>query len=192
MTLARRARLAAGLAPEDFAKLVGTDPTTYLGWETGSRKPGATAVALLRLLEADPEFVLSTLRGMRPPRRTGTVLLVVDDEESRGALWNVSEEEGFDVAAASNGWEAIEYLKRNDVPCAIILDLVVPLVNGWQLLSWLRRQPEPLAACPVMTVSADPTHAEAAVKDGVVKHFPKPIDLTEVLGVIKQHCKTAA
>lgn len=183
--------MAAGLAPAEFAKMVGTDASTYLSWETGSKKPGRTAIALMRLIEADPEFVFKTLRR-RTTRPQGNVLIVVDDEDSRGALWDVCEEEGFEVSTVSNGWEAIEHLKRNDVPCAIVLDITVPLINGWQLMSWLRQQVEPLSATPVITVSGDPAHADAAVKDGVVRHFSRPLDVSKILEEIKHHCKSAA
>lgn len=192
MTLARRARLASGLAPTEFAKLIGADPSTYLSWETGNKKPTRTAVALMRLIEADPEFCFKTLRRTRTNRQSGTVLIVVDDEEARSALWDVCEDEGYDVATVSNGWEAIEHLKRNDPPCAIVLDVTLPLINGWQLMSWLRQQSEPLAGTPVITLSADPTHAQAAGQSGVVRHFEKPIDVSKILEEIKSHCKTAA
>ncbi len=192
MTLARRARLAAGLSPDELAELIGVEPALYLSWENGGRRPGPLASSLLRLIEADPEFCSRTLRRTGPASVTGTILIVVDHEEARAAFWELCEEEGLEVVAVSNGWQAIEHLKSSEVvPCAIVLDVTVPVINGWQLMSWLRHQDEPLSGVPLITLSADPGHAEVALRDGVARHFSKPLDFSAILAEVKQHCRAA-
>jgi CheY-like chemotaxis protein/DNA-binding XRE family transcriptional regulator len=193
MSLAKRARLATGLSLELFAKFIGADLETYKAWESGTAKPSRTVLTLLRLIEADPTFCLTTLRQTKSKLPAGTILLVVANDEARSTLWDVCNEEGFDVEAVVDGREAIEWLKGNDTPCAIVVDVTIPLINGWQLLSWLRQQQERLACCPVITMSSDPMHSEHAAKEhGVARHFAKPIDVQQILDTIREHCKSAA
>jgi len=44
---------------------------------------------------------------------------------------------GYAVADASNGVEALEYLRADKPAAAIILDLIMPVMDGWEfLLAW--------------------------------------------------------
>jgi CheY-like chemotaxis protein len=62
-----------------------------------------------------------------------TILVVEDEEESRQALMQLLELEGFKVVGASNGAEAMDYLSVAKLPCLIILDLLMPVMSGRQL-----------------------------------------------------------
>jgi CheY-like chemotaxis protein len=62
-----------------------------------------------------------------------TILVVEDEEESRQALMQLLELEGFKVVGASNGAEAMDYLSVAELPCLIILDLPMPVMSGRQL-----------------------------------------------------------
>ncbi|MGZ6253478.1 MAG: response regulator [Candidatus Binataceae bacterium] len=85
--------------------------------------------------------------------RTHTILVVEDEEESRQALMQILELEGFSTVGASNGAEAMDYLHTSSRPCLIVLDLNMPVMNGRQLRAALR-QVEELATIPVVVVSA--------------------------------------
>lgn len=45
------------LTQVDFAKILGTDVTTYARWETGKRPLGTANSRLLYLIEMDPEIL---------------------------------------------------------------------------------------------------------------------------------------
>jgi two-component system, OmpR family, response regulator CpxR len=53
-------------------------------------------------------------------------------EESRQVLMQILELEGFKAVGACNGVEAMDYLHTSDLPCLIILDLLMPVMNGTQ------------------------------------------------------------
>jgi two-component system, OmpR family, response regulator CpxR len=86
------------------------------------------------------------------PARTGAVILVVeDDAEIRDLLREVLEDEGFVVAAAEHGREALDALEAGVQPALILVDLMMPVMNGWELLDVLR---EKFPTIPVTVVSA--------------------------------------
>jgi CheY-like chemotaxis protein len=109
------------------------------------------------------------------------VLIVEDDPEIRAALEELIVGEGYDVALASNGAEAISLLEQEDErPCAVLVDLVMPGVVGQELLEYLRGD-EDLCQIPVAIVSASPQLAP----EGYLV-FKKPLELPPLLDFVKQ------
>jgi CheY-like chemotaxis protein len=82
----------------------------------------------------------------------GPILVVEDDEIIRESMREVFELEGFDVVTASNGREALEVVRNGARPCAVVLDLFMPVMDGWQFLAEIERDGE-LADLPVTVVS---------------------------------------
>ena len=75
------------------------------------------------------------------------ILLVEDDHALRETLSDVLSEEGYQVACASNGLEALDRLSRDSLPHLILLDLVMPVMDGWAFRDAQRNRPE-LAGMP--------------------------------------------
>ncbi len=46
----------------EFAKMIGVKVSTLRNWEQGRRHPEGPALALLKLVEADPDYVAEILR----------------------------------------------------------------------------------------------------------------------------------
>src|SRR5437868_11724547 len=66
-----------------------------------------------------------------PPTAHRPILIVDDDESIRTSLADVLGDEGYVVATAADGLEALEYLRHSTlVPCLILLDLWMPRLNG--------------------------------------------------------------
>ena len=61
------------------------------------------------------------------------ILLVDDDERLRNAAGKVLAAEGYRVASASTGWEALDMLKESSV-ALLISDLRLPDLDGIALL----------------------------------------------------------
>ena len=81
-------------------------------------------------------------------------VMVVDDEDSireLTAAW--LSDEGFVVATARNGADALRQL-RDFGPDVIVLDLLLPDVNGFELCRRLRSN-RATAAIPIIFLSAD-------------------------------------
>ena len=54
-------REKTGLSQSDFSVLIHISPKTLQNWEQGRRVPNGPALALLRILKKDPEYVISVL-----------------------------------------------------------------------------------------------------------------------------------
>ena len=116
---------------------------------------------------------------------THTILVVEDEDESRQVLMQILELEGFNAVGASNGVEAMDYLHTSDLPCLIILDLLMPVMNGRQFRNALLQVAE-LAKIPVVVVSALDS---SVVSDlGVVRAFRKPLDIDALLRIVRENC----
>jgi len=111
------------------------------------------------------------------------ILLVEDDPGIRQGIADFLAFEGYGVDVASNGEEALAYLRRAQ-PGLLVLDLVMPVMNGPQLLTRLRL--EGLAAgVPVAIMTAAMPGASAL--PAADAYLTKPFDLDELLGVVKRH-----
>lgn len=92
-------------------------------------------------LPASPDVSTSSthLTRIYPPPHKGTVVLVVDDEESVRRLATAAlTEAGCDVVTAQNGVEALKRIgERNDV-AVVLLDVMMPQMDGAQTLRLLR------------------------------------------------------
>jgi class 3 adenylate cyclase len=82
----------------------------------------------------------------------GMVLIVDDNEDNRIVLARRLERQGLSVAAAENGREAIELLKKGLFDL-MLLDIMMPEMNGYQVLEYLKTDPE-LGEIPVIVISA--------------------------------------
>lgn|SRR5689334_5745401 len=110
------------------------------------------------------------------------ILVVEDDRELGTTLADVLRDQGFDVDLVVNGAEAIELLETSDLPCVVLVDLLMPGIVGQELLEYLRSD-ERFAAIPVAIVSGSPQLAP----DGY-RVFPKPLHLRPLLDFVRQGC----
>ena len=83
---------------------------------------------------------------------SGTILMIEDNEAVRESVTYVLQECGYRVAVVSNGEEAITYLATHELPCAILLDLEMPVMNGWEFRKW-QQQHALFAKIPVIIMS---------------------------------------
>lgn len=114
---------------------------------------------------------------MTPP----LVLIAEDDAAVRGALQVVLSDEGFRVAEAADGVEALE-LARSLRPDVVLLDGVMPGMGGREVLREMRSDPA-LVSVPVLVLSgldSPPSDWEGATVVG------KPFDPDEVVDLIRQ------
>jgi CheY-like chemotaxis protein len=108
---------------------------------------------------------------------------VVDDDAAiREAVRDLLEDDGYEVATAGNGVEALEYLHEEPPPAAVLVDMMMPVMDGWQLLQQLKAEPR-LAQIPVIAMSAggNRTLATAPVcKD----YLAKPLRVSSLLEAV--------
>ena len=112
-------------------------------------------------------------------------VLVVDDEEDiRDSLEEFFLDEGFNVASAADGADALEQLKTgNEPPCVVILDLLMPMVSGNEVYESMRQDPR-LSKVPVIVSTSDPSRAPSGPPI-----MRKPINLDQLLHVVRRYCQ---
>lgn len=115
----------------------------------------------------------------------GFILVVDDDDAVRETIVEVLEDARYDVRAARNGREAIDILRSNSRPCLILLDLMMPVMNGWEFVRETAQDPA-LSDLPICLVTA--VAATQQLPDGPVAVVRKPLELTDLLNVVQQHC----
>lgn len=116
-----------------------------------------------------------------------SILIVDDDPWIFAAFSRVLRLKGLAVHGASDGTEALEFLKSNPPPNLILLDVMMPKMNGWAVLEELEKDPV-LSRIPVVLLSADPRASADAAQRPHVTFLQKPVDLEVLLEVVGQHC----
>ncbi|HEY7635168.1 MAG TPA: HD domain-containing phosphohydrolase [Gemmatimonadales bacterium] len=106
-------------------------------------------------------------------------LLVVDDEESiRNAVRKFLVLQGYEVATAATGEEALELLHRQKIT-GMLLDVNLPGVSGIDLVPQIMEL-EPNIALLMLTAVNDATSAALCMQRGALDYLIKPIDLTHL------------
>ncbi|HPL96567.1 MAG TPA: sigma-54 dependent transcriptional regulator [Smithellaceae bacterium] len=116
-------------------------------------------------------------------------ILIVDDElNMRLVLEAMLKKEGYGVATASDGLEALQMLKSGPF-AAVITDLKMPRMDGMALLDRLGGEYPDL---PVIIITAHGTVATAveALKKGALDYITKPFELDEIKNVVAKAVKT--
>jgi len=108
-----------------------------------------------------------------------TILVVDDEKDIRTSLTGILEDEGYQVATASSGVEAIESIHQ-DIPDLVLLDIWMPGLDGLETLEKLK------ILFPHITVIMISGHGtiETAVRStklGAFDFIEKPLSLDKVL-----------
>jgi len=115
------------------------------------------------------------------PKRS-SVLVVDDDPEMRELLLDVLRQDGYDVAEAKDGTEAVLALRARPFD-VIVMDKNMPGPSGLDLLPGFRR------VCPgsriiMMTAFGDVPSYMEAVEKGAVEFLFKPFRMEEMKAAI--------
>jgi two-component system, chemotaxis family, chemotaxis protein CheY len=109
------------------------------------------------------------------PHEQVRVLIVEDAPDLREFYGILLREEGFEVAAAANGAEALERMPWD--PDVILLDLMMPVMDGYEFYERLRAMPGDKPAVIVLS-AVTPRRSDLP---GVHAIVPKPFDLTQLV-----------
>lgn len=110
-------------------------------------------------------------------------LIVDDDEPIRTLLATLVEHQGYAVATASDGQEAIEQIEADGFSL-VLLDLMMPRVTGWEVCERLAAEPELAARHAVVVMSAGIAPGER-FPDVVRAALLKPFSLTAAMALVE-------
>jgi two-component system, OmpR family, response regulator RegX3 len=111
------------------------------------------------------------------------LILVVDDEESyRDALSVALEREGFRVALAADGQEALDQFEETR-PGLVLLDVMLPRISGVDVCREIRTR----SRVPIIMVTARSAEIDAVVglEVGADDYVSKPFRLRELIARVR-------
>ncbi|MFA5891325.1 MAG: response regulator [Actinomycetota bacterium] len=114
-------------------------------------------------------------------------VLVVDDDRVIQQLLEVNLElEGYDVAKAGDGEEALEAV-RVFRPDLILLDVMMPKIDGREVCRRLKADPE-TARIPIIFLSARAQEFDVAsgIELGASAYVTKPFDPVDLLDTVER------
>ncbi len=112
----------------------------------------------------------------------GPLVLVVDDDpDILDAICDILAGEGYRVARARNGVEALERVGE-ERPSLILLDLMMPVMDGVAFARELRRR-EAQGDIPIVIISAE-GNPQRAAPVGARAYLAKPFEIRDLLAEV--------
>jgi chemosensory pili system protein ChpA (sensor histidine kinase/response regulator) len=132
--------------------------------------------------------------GTQQPQLMHTVgqaplVLVVDDSITvRRVTQRLLKREGFRVALAADGLQALERLQE-EKPSIVLSDIEMPRMDGFDLARNIRRD-EKLRDLPIIMITSRiaEKHREHARELGVDHYLGKPYSEDTLIGLVRQYC----
>jgi len=122
---------------------------------------------------------------------TNKILLVEDDVFLSSFLKNRLQKEGFDIVLATDGEQALEFLKKADDFNLMLLDIILPKKTGFEVLEEMRLDPQlQVKKIPVMIISnlGQEEDMERGKELGVVEYFIKAkISIDDLVNKVKEY-----
>ena len=117
-------------------------------------------------------------------------ILLVDDEHFilQGLMVLIDwEAEGYEIAAiASNGKEALDYLREHTVDL-VIADIMMPEMTGLELLENIQKEHVSEASFVIMSGYGDFAFAQQAIRFGCIDYLLKPVKKEELISILGKY-----
>jgi len=114
-------------------------------------------------------------------------ILIVDDDPVIVRLLQINFRlVGYDVDTAFRGEEALERI-HEDLPDAIVLDVMMPGIDGWEVCRQLKASPT-LRHVPVVVLSArtQDEDRDRGYALGVEEYVTKPFDPADLVEIVRR------
>lgn len=109
------------------------------------------------------------------------VLIVDDEPDIRATVAAMLEIEGYIVAEAANGAEALLAIEQR-APDVILLDMRMPVLDGWGFAAELRRRGH-RTPIVVMTAARDAAHWASEI--AAAAFVSKPFGFDDLIGAVE-------
>ena len=129
------------------------------------------------------------MAGTESGRRAGRILIVDDEKNMRKTLADILRDEGYQVATAATGEEAVALCSQQDFD-VVLMDVRMPGMDGVEAFRRIRRHREGVR---VLLMSAYDVNQlkEAALDEGAIAFLSKPLDVQKVIQLIGEVKETA-
>ncbi len=111
------------------------------------------------------------------------ILVAEDDRAVRESLVRALQLEGYIVASAKNGAEALEAVRQAE-PHVVLLDVSMPMVDGLTVCRVLRAEHNQVPVL-MLTARTEPSDRVAGLDAGADDYLAKPYDLEELLARVR-------
>jgi CheY-like chemotaxis protein len=118
-------------------------------------------------------------------------LVIDDDDELREAIRDVLADEGYAIAEARDGADALAFLRAHGPPSLIVLDWNMAPMNGAQFMDEVAKDAA-LAEVPVVLLTADARVDDEAKRYAFSACLKKPIELSTLLAMFARYCGSTA
>lgn len=119
-------------------------------------------------------------------------ILVIEDDKFLIKVYQLKfDKEGFDVAIANDGMEAISLIESGYVPNIVLLDLMLPIVNGFEVLSAIKKK-DKWKKVPVLILSnlGQDSDIKKAKDLGAVEYIIKSNSkINDIVDKVRQYLK---
>jgi len=137
--------------------------------------PAPAAVAVPAPPSARAESAPEAAAGAAAQPKQPLVLIADDDPAMRLLVMTIMKSQGFDVAEAVDGLDALDQAQRL-APAILLLDMDMPRLDGFGVLDALRRRLAGRAVpVVVVTVHHDPATEARCIELGAEDYLTKPI-----------------
>jgi CheY-like chemotaxis protein/signal transduction histidine kinase len=148
-----------------------------------------TSLFLHRVVAQLPESkrrMLERLHASSEILQHRKVLVVDDDARNIFALTTVLENEGMEVATATNGRQAIELLESTDDLSAVLMDIMMPEMDGYETMREIRKDPR-FRTLPILALTAKAMKGdrEKCLEAGASDYIAKPVDTDQLLSLLR-------
>ncbi|MEY2475501.1 MAG: hypothetical protein QOG87_816, partial [Actinomycetota bacterium] len=148
-----------------------------------------TALFLHRVesrLPADQRRMIEQLHTADAVFQGKKVLIVDDDVRNVFALTSALESRGMEVLYAENGTDGIAVLQARPDTDLVLMDIMMPGMDGYETTRAIRKLPKyrqlPIIALTAKAMKGD---REKSIASGASDYITKPIDIDQVLSLIR-------
>lgn len=159
---------------------------SHNGYIDVKSKPGngTTVTAYLPVGKNDEETGDTAERREDPAARTGTILVIDDDEDYLQMIEEALKSDGHRILKAPNGYKAKEIFEKHSATVdLVLLDMIMPEMDGVRTFDEIKKlSPETkVFICSGYSVEGK---ASELLKKGAVEFIQKPFQLSKLSGMI--------
>jgi len=114
----------------------------------------------------------------------GRILIVEDEKSLKEVLRILLEEEGYEITAAANGLEGMDYI-QNDIFDLVVTDIKMPKADGFEVLKKVK-EISPSTIVIMITAFGTTESTIEAMKLGAYDYIHKPFKIDEIRHVIEK------